>query len=235
MQKVRAIRFSRTGGPEVLSWDEVTLGSPGPGQVLVRHKAIGLNFIDTYHRSGLYPVPSLPSGIGLEAAGVIEGVGDGVADFAIGDRVAYGTGPIGAYSEARNIPAEKLVKLPDGIDDRVAAAIMLKGLTAQYLLRRTYQVKVQADAPFRATADNIAQLKVRNAAGAMIPLGSVVQVKQSHGPDQSTRYNGYPAADINGGPAPGFSSGFPATLTCPRRMRSAARERVGATPLSTNN
>jgi NADPH2:quinone reductase len=141
MQRVRAIRFSRTGGPEVLTWDEVSLGSPAAGQVHVKHTAVGLNFIDIYHRTGLYPVQPLPSGIGLEAAGVVEAVGDGVTEFAVGDRVAYGTGPIGAYSEIRNIAADKIVKIPDGIEDRTAAAIMLKGLTAQYLLRRTYRVK----------------------------------------------------------------------------------------------
>src|SRR5215813_4534396 len=128
MQNVHAIRFNRTGGPEVLSWEEIPIGSPGAGHVRVRHKAVGLNFIDTYHRTGLYPVPAMPSGIGMEAAGVVEAVGEGVSEFAVGDRVAYGTGPIGAYSEARNLPAEKLVKLPDGVDDRTAAAIMLKGL-----------------------------------------------------------------------------------------------------------
>lgn len=194
MQKVRAIRFSRTGGPEVLSWDEVTLGSPGPGQVLVRHKAIGLNFIDTYHRSGLYPVPSLPSGIGLEAAGVIEGVGDGVADFAIGDRVAYGTGPIGAYSEARNIPAEKLVKLPDGIDDRVAAAIMLKGLTAQYLLRRTYRVKAGDFILVHAAAGGVGLLLCQWAKhlGATVigTVGSTAkgELARAHGCDHTILY-----------------------------------------------
>lgn len=145
MEHVNAIRISRVGGPEVLTFDQVAVGSPQAGHVLVRHTAIGLNFIDTYHRSGLYPVPAYPSGIGLEAAGVVERVGDGVADLQVGDRVCYGTGPIGAYSELRVIAADKLLKIPDGIDDRTAAAMMLKGLTAQYLLRRTYRVK-QGDA-----------------------------------------------------------------------------------------
>jgi NADPH2:quinone reductase len=141
MAVTHAIRFHKTGGPEVLSWDEVPLEAPGPGQILVRHTAVGLNYIDTYHRSGLYPLPALPSGIGLEAAGVVEAVGPGVADFREGDRIAYGTGPIGAYSERRVMPAEKAVKLPGGISDRAGAAMMLQGLTAQYLLRRTYRVK----------------------------------------------------------------------------------------------
>jgi NADPH2:quinone reductase len=135
-----AIRFHKAGGPDVLTWEEVPVGDPGPGEVRVRHTAVGLNYIDTYHRSGLYPLP-LPSGIGLEAAGVVEAVGSGVTDLKEGDRVAYGTGPIGAYSEARVMPAEKLVVIPDGIDDRTAAAMMLQGLTVQYLLRRTYRVK----------------------------------------------------------------------------------------------
>jgi NADPH2:quinone reductase len=136
---VGAIRFEKTGGPEVLRWTTVELPEPGKGEVLVRHTAVGLNYIDTYHRSGLYPVP-LPSGIGLEAAGVVEKVGKGVAGLKVGDRVAYGTGPIGAYSEARVMPAEKLVKIPKGVADETAAAMMLKGLTVQYLLRQTYRV-----------------------------------------------------------------------------------------------
>ena len=141
MQQAYAIRFQRIGGPEVLNIEQVVVGAPQAGHVLVRHTAIGLNYIDTYHRSGLYPIQTIPSGIGLEAAGVVERVGDGVTDFEEGDRVAYGTGPIGAYSELRIIAADKIVKIPDGVDDKTAAAIMLKGLTAQYLLRRTYRVQ----------------------------------------------------------------------------------------------
>jgi len=138
--KARAMRFAKTGGPEVLAFEEVALGEPGPGEVLVRHSAVGLNFIDTYHRTGLYPQP-MPSGIGLEAAGVVEAVGPGVSAFKPGDRVAYGTGPIGAYAEARVMPADKLVKLPSGIGDREGAAMMLKGLTVQYLIRQSYRVQ----------------------------------------------------------------------------------------------
>jgi NADPH2:quinone reductase len=135
-----AIRFHETGGPEVLRWEEVAVGEPGAGEVRIRQSAVGLNFIDTYHRSGLYKV-ALPSGIGLEAAGTVEAVGSGVTEFRAGDRVAYCTGPLGAYAETRLFPAERLVKLPDGIVDRTAAAMMLQGLTAQYLLRRTHRVK----------------------------------------------------------------------------------------------
>ena len=137
---MKAIRFEKTGGPEVLQWQDVTLGKPGPGEVRLRHTAIGLNYIDTYHRSGLYPVP-LPSGIGLEACGVVESLGEGVKGFKIGDRVAYGSGPIGAYAEARNIPVGRVIKIPKAIADETAAAMMLKGMTVRYLLRETFKVK----------------------------------------------------------------------------------------------
>jgi NADPH2:quinone reductase len=135
-----AIRFHETGGPEVLRWEEVSLGDPPPGQVTIEHEAVGLNFIDIYHRTGLYPLP-LPSGLGLEGAGVVTAVGAGVTEFRRGDRVAYAGGPPGSYAEARHMPADRLVKLPDGIDFKTAAAMMLQGLTAQYLLRRTYRVQ----------------------------------------------------------------------------------------------
>lgn len=194
MQKVRAIRFNRTGGPEVLTWDEVTLGSPAAGQVFVRHTAVGLNYIDTYHRTGLYSIPSMPSGIGLEGAGVIEAIGEGVTDFAVGDRVAYGTGPIGAYSEARNIPADKIVKIPDGIEDKAAAAIMLKGLTAQYLLRRTYRVKAGDTVLIHAAAGGIGLLLCQWAKhlGATV-IGTVgstgkSELARAHGCDHTILY-----------------------------------------------
>src|SRR6478752_1075331 len=135
-----AIRFHKTGGPEVLVWEEVALGKPGPGEARIRHTAVGLNFVDIYNRSGVYP-PQLPSGLGGEAAGVVEEVGAGVTDLKSGDRVAYGASPIGAYAEARLIPADRLLKLPDSIEDKTAAAMMLKGLTAQYLIRQTYRIK----------------------------------------------------------------------------------------------
>lgn len=135
-----AIRFERTGGPEVLHWEAVQIGDPGRGEIRLRHSAIGVNFIDTYHRSGLYPV-ALPSGLGLEAAGIVEAVGAGVAELQPGDRVAYAGGPLGAYAEARLIPADRVVKLPAAVDDRIAAGAMLKGLTTHYLLFRSYPVK----------------------------------------------------------------------------------------------
>jgi NADPH:quinone reductase len=152
-----AIRIHRTGGPEVLQWDEVALGDPGPGQVRLRHTAIGVNYIDTYHRSGLYKL-SLPSGIGSEAAGVIEAVGSGVADLKPGDRVAYSGGAPGSYAEARVMPADRLVKIPEGVSDRVAATLMLKGLTVQYLLRQTYPLKSGETMLLHAAAGGIGLL-----------------------------------------------------------------------------
>ena len=137
---MKAIRFYKTGGPEVLQFEDVALAAPAAHEVQLRHTAIGLNFIDTYQRSGLYPVP-MPSGLGSEAAGVITALGTGVKGFKIGDRVAYGSGPLGAYSEARNFPAQHLVKLPKSISDEIAAGMMLKGMTARYLIRATYKVK----------------------------------------------------------------------------------------------
>lgn len=134
-----AIRFHKTGGPEVLQWEDVTVAPPGPGEVQLRHEAVGLNYIDTYHRTGLYPMP-LPSGIGLEGAGVVEAVGPGVTEFKPGDRVAYANGPIGAYAEVKNHPADRLVKIPEGISFEQAASMMLQGLTVQYLLRRLHRI-----------------------------------------------------------------------------------------------
>jgi len=136
---VHAVRFDRHGGPDVLRWEPVEVADPGPGEVLVRHAAVGLNFVDTYVRSGLYPA-RLPSGLGGEAVGVVEAIGDGVDGLALGDRVARATGPLGAYAEAQVVPADVLVPVPDGIDDATAAAILLKGLTVQYLLRQTHDV-----------------------------------------------------------------------------------------------
>ena len=149
-----AIRIHQPGGPEVLKWEEVPVGDPGPGEARVRQSAVGLNYIDTYHRSGLYKI-ALPSGIGSEAAGVVEAVGPGVTDLKTGDRVAYSGGPVGAYAEVRVLPVDRLVKLPDGISDRVAATLMLKGLTVQYLLRQTYVVKAGDTILLHAAAGGI--------------------------------------------------------------------------------
>ena len=134
-----AIRIHETGGPEIMRWEEVETAPLKPGEVLVRNTAVGLNFIDTYHRSGLYSIP-LPATLGVEGAGVIEALGKKTTGFKVGDRVAY-AGPMGAYAEVIVCPAQRLVKIPAGIDDKVAAAIMLKGMTAWYLIRRTYKVK----------------------------------------------------------------------------------------------
>ena len=155
----KAIRIDRTGGPEVLQWLDVEVGAPGPGQARIRHTAVGLNFIDTYQRSGLYKLP-LPTGLGQEGAGVVEAVGDGVVDLKAGDRVAYAGGPPGAYAEARLVPADRLVKLPRGIDDRTAAAVMLKGLTTHYLLRRTYPVKPGDTLLMHAAAGGVGSILV---------------------------------------------------------------------------
>jgi NADPH2:quinone reductase len=149
-----AIRFHKTGGPEVLAWEEVKVGKPGPGEARIRHTAVGLNFVDIYNRAGVYPAP-LPSGLGSEGAGVVEEVGSGVTDLKPGDRIAYGSSPLGAYAEERLIPADRLIKLPDGIDDKTAAAMMLKGLTAQYLIRQTYRIKAGETILLHAAAGGV--------------------------------------------------------------------------------
>ena len=150
----QAIRFHATGGPEVLKLESVDVAQPGAGEVRVRNTAIGVNFIDTYQRSGHYPL-SLPSGLGSEAAGVVEAVGSGVDWLKPGDRVGGCTGPIGAYSTERVMPADRLVKLPDGIEARTAAAMMLKGLTVQYLFRQTYVLKAGETILFHAAAGGV--------------------------------------------------------------------------------
>jgi NADPH:quinone reductase len=135
-----AMRIHEAGGPEKLIWEAVNVPAPGPGEAQIEHKAVGLNYIDVYHRSGLYPLPPLPTAIGLEASGVVRAVAAGVTDLKVGDRVAYASPPLGAYAEARNMPAEKLVRLPDSIDDVTAAGMMLQGMTVEYLLQRTFKV-----------------------------------------------------------------------------------------------
>jgi NADPH2:quinone reductase len=150
----RAIRIHAPGGPEAMQWEEVAVGDPGGGEARVRHTAVGVNYIDTYHRSGLYKVP-LPSGLGSEGAGVVEAVGAGVDWVKAGDRVAYCGGPLGSYSEARVMPADRLVKLPDGISDRVAATLMLKGLTTQYLFRQICPLKAGDTILFHAAAGGV--------------------------------------------------------------------------------
>ena len=154
---VQAIQFHSTGGPEVLQWEEVTVGDPGPGEIRVKHTAIGLNYIDTYHRTGLYPLP-LPHGIGMEGAGHITAIGNGVTDLAVGDRVAYAGPPPGSYAEERLMAASTAVKIPNGVDDETAAAMMLKGMTAQYLIRQTYPVKAGDTILIHAAAGGVGQI-----------------------------------------------------------------------------
>ena len=189
----KAIRFHKTGGPEVLVYEDVEVGNPGEGQARVRHNAIGLNFIDTYHRSGLYPLP-LPSGVGLEGAGVVEAVGPGVDYLAAGDRVAYAGGPPGSYSEVRLIPADRLVKVPDGITDVQAAAMMLKGLTVQYLLRSTYPVQAGQTVLFHAAAGGVGLIACQwlKALGCTV-IGTVgsdakAELARAHGCDHTIVY-----------------------------------------------
>ena len=154
---MQAIEIKKTGGPDVLEIKDIKLEEPKSDEVLIKQVAIGLNYIDTYHRSGLYPVP-LPSGIGLEAAGIIEKVGTGVRDFKIGDKVAYAAAPIGSYASYRNYPTKNLIKVPDGIDLEIVASLMTKGLTTFYLLHKTYKVKSGETILFHAAAGGVGQI-----------------------------------------------------------------------------
>ncbi|HWH48160.1 MAG TPA: quinone oxidoreductase, partial [Burkholderiales bacterium] len=189
----KAVRFHKTGGPEVLQVDDVQVGDPGEGQARVKHSAIGLNFIDTYHRSGLYPLP-LPSGVGLEAVGVVEAVGAGVTHVKPGDRVGYAGGPPGAYSEVRLIPADRLVKVPGGISDKEVAAMMLKGLTVQYLIRRVYRVEKGETVLFHAAAGGVGLIACQwlKALGVTV-IGTVgsdekAKIAKAHGCDHTIVY-----------------------------------------------
>jgi NADPH2:quinone reductase len=190
---MKAIRIEATGGPEAMKFVDVEVPPPGKGEVRIRHTAIGLNFIDTYHRSGLYPV-SLPSGIGLEAAGVVEAVGEGVTHLKAGDRVAYGTGPIGAYAEVRNAPANRVLKIPEGISDETAAGMMLKGMTVRYLLRATYVVKKGDTILLHAAAGGVGLIASQwaKALGATV-IGTVgsddkMAIAKAHGCDHVINY-----------------------------------------------
>lgn len=160
MSRMRAIRFDRTGGPEVLEWVEVDRPTPGPGQVLVRNEAVGINFIDTYQRGGLYPV-KLPSGLGSEGAGVVEAVGEGVTRFQVGDPVAYGSGPLGAYAEFHVVAADRAAKPPPGVDARTAAAAMLKGMTAEFLLLRCFPLQKGQTCLIHAAAGGVGSILVQ--------------------------------------------------------------------------
>jgi NADPH2:quinone reductase len=183
----------QTGGPEVLQWEEVQLGEPGDGQARVRHTAVGVNFVDTYHRSGLYPL-SLPSGLGSEGAGVVEAVGPGVTHVWPGDRVAYAGGPPGSYAEVRLMPADRLVKVPEGISDQQAAALMLKGMTVQYLIRRTYKVQPGETVLFHAAAGGVGLIACQwlKTLGATV-IGTVgsdekAELAKAHGCDHAIVY-----------------------------------------------
>jgi NADPH2:quinone reductase len=188
------VQVHETGGPEVLRFEDVEVGAPGPGQVRLRQGAVGLNFIDVYFRSGLYPAPSLPFTPGMEGAGVVEAVGEGVTEVKVGDRVAY-AGPIGAYAEQRLIQADRLVSLPDGISDQQAAAMMLKGMTAHYLLRRTFPVQAGQTILFHAAAGGVGLIACQWAKhlGARV-IGTVgseakAELARAHGCDFPIRYD----------------------------------------------
>jgi len=182
-----SVRIHDHGGPDVLRPEQVDLPDPGPGEVRVRQEAVGLNYIDVYHRTGLYPVPQLPSPIGLEGAGVVEAVGPEVSELRVGDRVAYASAPLGAYQAARNMPADRLVRLPAGIDTHTAAAMMLQGMTVDYLIRRTFPVKKGMTVLLHAAAGGVGLIACQwlHAIGATV-IGTVgsdakAELAKAHG------------------------------------------------------
>jgi len=191
----KAIRIYETGGPEVLRWEDDDPGKPEAGEALVRHEGVGLNFIDVYHRTGLYPLPSLPAIPGLEGAGIVEEIGDGVTEVSIGDRVAYAGIPPGAYAEVRRIPAHRLVKLPEGITTRQGAAMMLQGMTARYLLKGCYKVKKGDVVLIHAAAGGVGSIACQWAKhlGATV-IGTAgssekAELARAHGCDHPILYN----------------------------------------------
>ena len=191
----KAIRIYETGGPDLLRWEEYDPGQPAAGEALVRHEAVGLNFIDVYQRTGLYPLPSLPAVLGLEGAGIVEAVGEGVTEFAAGDRVAYAAVPPGAYAEKRLIPAHRLVKLPDAISTQQGAAMMLQGMTARYLLRGCYDVKAGDTILIHAAAGGVGLIVCQWAhhLGATV-IGTVgseakAELARAYGCDHAILYN----------------------------------------------
>jgi len=175
--KAKAIRIQEFGGPEVLEWTEVDVADPAEGEAQVRHTAVGLNFIDTYHRTGLYPV-DLPTGLGSEASGIVEAVGPGVTDINVGDRVVYSGRPADAYSEIRNFPAWQLVPVPNDISDEQAAAVFLKGLTAWYLLRRSYRVQKGDVVLLYAAAGGVGSLAAQWATHLGVTVIGVVSTEE---------------------------------------------------------
>lgn len=194
--RTQAMRIHAFGGPEVLAWSDSELPAPGPGEIQIRHHAIGLNFIDIYHRKGVYGPPlALPSGLGVEGAGEIVALGEGVQGFAPGDRVAYVGGPPGAYARARNLPAGRAVRLPDGIDSTLAAATIFKGLTAEYLIHRCVAVQAGDWVLFHAAAGGVGSLACRwlHAMGAQV-IGTV----GSDAKIDATRRNGCAEVIVTG-------------------------------------
>jgi NADPH2:quinone reductase len=190
---VKAIRFDKAGGPDVMKWVDVDVGEPAAGEIRIRQHAVGLNYIDVYFRNGLYPLP-LPGGLGMEAAGEVTAVGEGVTGFKPGDRVAYAARPAGAYAQERVMPAEQIVKLPDAIGYEEAASVMLQGLTAQYLLRRTYRVKAGDTILIQAAAGGVGLLVCQwaKALGATV-IGTVgsdekAELAKQHGCDYPIVY-----------------------------------------------
>lgn len=191
--QIQRIRFNQTGGPEVLFLEQASLADPDPGEVLLQQRAVGVNFIDTYHRSGLYPV-ALNSGLGLEAAGVVQAVGAGVSEFKPGDRVAYAGGALGAYADFRLLPVERLVPVPDGVSDEAAGSTLLRGMTAEYLLRRTFRVEAGMTVLIHAAAGGVGQIACQwaKALGATV-IGTVgsqakAEIARSHGCDHVINY-----------------------------------------------
>ena len=190
----KAIRIHETGGPDAMQWEDVEIGTPGPGEIRIRHEAVGLNYIDVYFRTGLYPAPSLPFSPGMEGAGVVDAVGEGVGSLAVGDRIAYAAPPVGAYAEERLMPAEKVVKIPAGIDSSQAAAMMLQGMTVEYLLRRTCPVRSGDTILFHAAAGGVGLIACQWAKhlGATV-IGTVgndekAELARAHGCDHPIVY-----------------------------------------------
>lgn len=180
---MRAVRFDQTGGPDVLRLEDVPTPAPGPGEILIRHEAIGVNFIDTYMRSGLYPL-ALPSGLGQEGAGVVTAIGDGVTRFKVGDHAAYAMGAADAYADYKVVAEGRAVRVPQGVDSRTAAAVLLKGMTAEFLLRRLYPVQAGQTVLLHAAAGGVGQIMVQwaKALGAEIiaTVGNVAKAEKAH-------------------------------------------------------
>ena len=191
---MKAIRFEKFGGQEVLEYKDIEIGKPGPKEVLVKNLSVGLNYIDVYHRTGLYPI-ELPSGLGLEASGVVEEIGSEVSLFKVGDRVSHASAPISGYSEKQIMPEEKLVTVPEGISDEIASCILLKGITSEYLLHRSYAVKKGDKVLFHAAAGGVGQILCQwaNALGCEVfgTVGSKEKVEISKKKRVSSCYQLY--------------------------------------------